>query len=264
MRKAALLGGVAALALGTSVAKADVYVDGDIYKDVDIKILEKVDKFKAVYLDVLVLADAKTAAEAETVFNQDNSYNHACENCAEKVDLITGSVNHNTGITSVNQSGGNLNNQTTSISFAFVDASHRYHGRGRHHYGSALADSQVAGEQKMHHNTIYTVNIVKRDALITKSVNNNSGITAVNQSVGNINNQANAISIAASRKVGVALSDVALGQVNAGNKTTEYKVAKSAQITGSVNANQGITAVNQTAGNMANQSNVVSLSATGF
>lgn len=257
MRKAALLGGVAALALGVSVAKADVYVDGDIKKVVDIDIIEKVDKTKIVYLDVLVLADPKAAAEAETVFNQDNSYNHACENCAEKVDLITGSVTNNTGITSVNQSGGNLNNQTTSISFAFVDASKRY-GFG------ALADSQVAGEQKMYGNTIYTVNIVKRDALITGSVNNNTGITAVNQSVGNINNQANAISIAVSRQVGVALSDVALGQVNAGNQTTEYRVAKSAQINGSVNANQGITAVNQTAGNMANQSNVVSLSATGF
>ena len=260
MRKAALLGGVAALALGVSVAKADVYVDGEVYKNVDIDIIEKVEKFKFVYLDVLVLADAKTAAEAETVFNQDNSYNRACENCAEKVDLITGSVNNNTGITSVNQSGGNLNNQTTSISFAFVDASHRYTG----HHDSALADSQVAGEQKMHWNTIYTVNIVKRDALITRSVNGNTGITAVNQSVGNINNQANAISIAVSRQVGVALSDVALGQVNAGNRTTEYKVAKSAQITGSVNQNTGITQVNQTAGNMANQSNVVSLSATGF
>lgn len=256
MRKAALLGGAAALALGVSVAKADVYVDGSVVKHVDTTLVEKIDKFKFVYLDVFVLADAKTAAEAETVFNQDNSYNHACENCAEKVDLITGSVNYNTGITSVNQSGGNLNNQGTTISFAFVDASHRY--------GSALADAQIAGEQKMHHNTIYTVNIVKRDAKIEGSVNGNSGITAVNQSVGNINNQSNAISIAVSRKVGVALSDVALGQVNAGNSTTEYNVAKSSTIAGSVNYNSGVTQVNQTSGNMANQSNVVSLSATGF
>ncbi len=174
-------------------------------------------------------------------------------------------MNGNVGITSVNQSSGNLNNQGTAISLAFVDASHRYehYGRRRHDDGSALAAAQVSAQQIMTGN-YQDSSFIGRKAVITGSIKGNTGITAVNQSVGNINNQSNAISIALSRKDGVALSDVALGQVNACNTSHEYYDQKTASITGSVNANVGITAVNQTAGNNANQVNVVSLSATGF
>jgi hypothetical protein len=267
MRKAALLGAAAAIALSVSAAKADVYVDGSVEKTVTTNITEWLTKFKTINLVVWVDADAKTAAKADTVVNQANTtyWVDPCPTCDPTVDTITGSINGNTGITSVNQSSGNLNNQGTAISFAFVDASHRYehHGRSRHHHGSALAAAQVSAQQIMTGN-YQESSFTSRAARISGSIKNNTGITTVNQSVGNINNQSNAISVALSRKDGVALSDVALGQVNSCNNSAELYDQKTASITGSVNGNTGITAVNQTAGNNANQMNVVSLSATGF
>lgn len=269
MRKAALLGAVAAVAFGMNTAKADVFVLGNVYKLVTIDINEFVDIDKNVQIKVNIRTQATQGAETESVFNQSNNNNHACENCAEKTDLIIGSILRNSGITSVNQSSGNMNNQGTIISVAFFDASNKFTypvsaGDPTPNDRVSYADAQVVGEQKIHDNTIYSVAILFRDALIRGSINNNSGITAVNQAVGNIANQSNAISIAITKGIGVALSDVALGQFNGRNNVTEDTVFKTAVIARSVNANQGITQVNQTAGVNANQSNVVSVATAGI
>jgi hypothetical protein len=95
-------------------------------------------------------------------------------------------------------------------------------------------------------------------------VNGNTGITQVNQAPGNINNQANGMSLAFTLYNGIALSDTALGQWNSGQTVTEEGVSKFALISGSVNTNTGVTQVNQAAGVLANQSNVVSLAVTGI
>jgi hypothetical protein len=280
MRKATLLAAAATFALGISSAKADVNVHIDVDKWVDINIYELVVKAKIVAIAVLVGVDPHSAAESYTVFNQDNTGNFACEDCAEKSDKITGSILKNTGITSVNQASGNVNNQGSGLSIAFSDGSGAF---GEHppvlvgpngliHHPSlprgGFADSQVAGSQENAGNTIKTIRIFKRDADIEKSINENTGITMVNQATGNVNNQANGISIALSKLNGVALSDVALAQNNTRNNVTEnesgFGVVKNVRTVGSINMNSGITAVNQSAGNFGNQANVVSVAATGF
>jgi hypothetical protein len=253
-----LLSAVAASALFAPSAFADVTVTGDVYKLVDIDINEDIDKVKFVFLDVIVVNTPDKFAEAQTVFNQRNENNKACENCAEKIDEIRNSISGNVGITSVNQSSGNSNNQGTAISFAYdldqppVPPS----------TSDGFAESQVAVAQYMQNNTINSINIVFRDALMYNSVLGNIGITAVNQSAGNINNQGNAISIAFSLSPGVALSDVALGQWNTGNSVFESNVSKQAVINASISLNTGITQVNQSAGNLGNQLNAVSLAVT--
>lgn len=195
----------------------------------------------------------------------ENTGNIVCENCAEKTDLIINSINGNTGITSVNQSSGNNNNQGTVISFG-LDASTPPPppgpGPDPADPNGGFAESQVAGSQYIANNIIRTVNIVFRDALLVNSVNGNTGITAVNQASGNVNNQSNAISIAVSLRAGVSLSDAALGQFVTGNSSIESDVSKSTQALSSISRNTGITQVNQSAGNFGNQSNVVSLSVT--
>ncbi len=113
MRKATLLAAAATFALGLSTARADVYVDIDVYKSVDINIIELVTKLKLVALDVIVHIDPDDAAESSATSTSDNDWNRACENCAEKSDLITNSINDNSGIVSVNQASGNMNNQGT-------------------------------------------------------------------------------------------------------------------------------------------------------
>lgn len=94
---------------------------------------------------------------------------------------IDGSINENTGVVGVNQNAGNMNNQTNSLALAVgPDAVY------------ALAEANLGQENA--HNIVMELNTSKIDS-ITGSVNGNTGIVQVNQSVGNMNNQASAFSI---------------------------------------------------------------------
>jgi hypothetical protein len=272
-RKALLLSAVAASALIASNAWADVAVFGTVDKDVTITVDETLTKLKQVTFTVTITARPNKFAEASTHFNQRNEENTNCENCAEKTDLLQNSVgvigNGNTGITSVNQAGGNNNNQANIISFAFdvpvgppAPPPPPPPNGGSDNTG--FAESQVAGEQIVTRTRIETRSITFRDALIQGSINDNSGITMVNQATGNTNNQANAISIAVSSAAGVALSDAALGQFVTQTSVIEIDVSKRALTSASIIGNSGITQVNQSAGVLGNQANVVSLAITGF
>lgn len=274
MLRKALLGAVAGMALLASPAKADFTLYGDVDKDVDVYIWEGVFKLKLAAFLVLIIDNPEKVAKSQVVFNQRNQDNTACENCAEKLDLIQTSVTGNSGITGVNQATGNMNNQANLVSVAWANFTGGGPGTPDPDDPDAPtpntghANSQVAGEQRLQGNFVDTINVPFRDAIIDRSVNNNTGITQVNQAAGNINNQANGFSLAFTRYNGIALSDTALGQWNIGQGTTrdvtEGDVSKHANIVSSVNFNQGVTQVNQTAGVLANQSNVVSLAVTGL
>ena len=281
MLRKALLSAVAGMALLASPARADFTLYGDVDKDVDVYIWEGVFKLKLAAFLVLIIDQPEKVAKSQVVFNQRNQRNHACENCAEKLDLIVGSINGNAGITSVNQASGNMNNQGNLVSVAWANVSTEDPPGdpppGGDPGNTGHANSQVAGEQILGNgrtatgeretgqgNTVRTVNVPFRDARIETSVNNNSGITQVNQASGNINNQANGMSLAFTFYNGISLSDSALGQWNAGNRAEERGVSKFALVSGSVNNNTGVTQVNQTAGTLANQSNTVSLAVTGL
>ncbi len=278
LRKAALLSAVAGAALLASSASADVFVFGTVDKTVDVTILETITKNKNVFLDVNITDAPEKFAESTALYNQRNQNNRACGNCAEKLDTIVGSILANVGITSVNQASGNMNNQSTVIAFSWdlppVEDPPGDPDPGEDPGLTGFAHAQVAGSQYMFTNIIDTINIVFRDAIMDGSVNSNVGITAVNQSAGNINNQANAISISVSLSNGVALADTALGQFNTGNLNgvndahgpatqSETNVSKQVLINNSISGNIGITQVNQAAGNFANQSNSVALAVTG-
>ncbi|MEJ2122888.1 MAG: hypothetical protein P8Z76_19755 [Alphaproteobacteria bacterium] len=263
MRKLTLLGAAAAFALAANTAKADVFVAADVKLDKDIRVVELIAKVKLVALIAVIQARPQKAAESEALINQSNTNNKACENCAEKIDSIVDSLNGNSGITSVNQASGNMNNQGTVIAFSvanvFTDGDGDGNGPAR-----GFAEAQAAGAQLQQFNTVETINVPFRDAIIRGSINRNSGVVTVNQAPGNLNNQANALSIAVARTLqGVALSEAVLGQKNANNNVTEMNTHKRAVIAGSIRNNSGIVAVNQAAGNMANQTNMVAIAATG-
>jgi hypothetical protein len=94
---------------------------------------------------------------------------------------IDGSINDNIGVVGVNQNAGNMNNQTNSLALAVgPDAVY------------ALAEANLGQENA--HNIVMELNTGKADT-ITGSINGNTGIVQVNQSVGNMNNQASAFSI---------------------------------------------------------------------
>jgi hypothetical protein len=102
---------------------------------------------------------------------------------AQKRAVLRNSVNENAGIITVNQSAGNMNNQSNNIALAVG-------------IGSILALSEADLGQTNSGNLVEEVNTVKL-GLIENAVNNNTGVIAGNQTSGNMNNQGNSISFSA-------------------------------------------------------------------
>lgn len=270
---------VAALSLGAVSASADVETFWDVLKIKNIVVDEDIDITKTINLDVDVDKDADKFAESMAHLNQRNFDNKACENCAEKRDIIDGSIEGNQGIVTFNQSAGNMNNQGTVIAFAF-DV-----GEGDTDYGFAEAQAHVEQDNGAYReytrlddgsidpdapvllvvggHSVDSENILFRDSFIDNSINDNSGIVYVNQSAGQLNNQGNALSVAISLSSGVALAEADLAQLNAFSTVTEADVNKRARMENVGISNQGIVGVNQSSGVAANQANVISIAFTG-
>lgn len=305
---------VALLLFGAKTASADVFVAADVVKLKDIKVVENLTVTKTMLITAVHRAEAEKAAQADVIVDQVNINNEACANCDEKRDVITGAGNNNSGVVSVNQAAGNMNNQGNAVSVAVDVFGVTPPPPGTTpdpDAGTGLAHSQSALEQENGvwakfqlelepltfenasfnlgpvvpgGNSVNTVDILFRDAVITESFNGNSGIVHANQSAGNMNNQANGLAIAVSiAGEGAALSEADLGQVNVLNSvgesdavgsTLEFDedgnfvgvnpapigINKSVRLVSSVNGNSGIVGLNQTAGNLANQANNVSFS----
>lgn len=100
-----------------------------------------------------------------------------------KLALIQGSINDNTGVINVNQNSGNMNNQTNGVAAAVG-------------LGAVVALSDADLGQLNSNNHVDELATVKT-ATIVDSINGNSGIVNVNQSTGNMNNQGNVVSLAA-------------------------------------------------------------------
>lgn len=239
-----------------------VVVTATIDKDKDKRVLELIAKLKVAAILVFGVYVGNSAAESDLIVDQQNvrnTVNHPGLGTVnfESVSLaalISGSVNGNIGITQVNQDTGNMVNQANVLSAAVSG-------------GAVFVDSQAAAQQDNNFNTSTTVESpvefipanAQKTALITNSINRNIGVTLVNQNVGNMNNQLNAVSLAVGLKADFALADAALGQFNTGNLVDEFGTIRTATITGSINNNTGITGVNQATGNMNNQATVISL-----
>ena len=58
---------------------------------------------------------------------------------------------------------------------------------------------------------------------------------------------------------GIVLTDAVLGQKQSGNSVSEYNVLREAVLTDAVKNNTGIISVNQSAGSLGNQANVVAI-----
>jgi hypothetical protein len=277
------------LAFAATPAIAEVHVFATIDKYKDIFVTEDITITKDITVTATVDSTPNSVAEANVVMNQDNTQNSACENCAEKLDTITNSINTNSGISVTNQSAGNNNNQGSSIAVA-VDLGSGGTPPTQPPTGESFANAEASATQQNGWippivdpaaeiivepvgNYVHAVNLVFRDALITGSIDSNTGVVHVNQATGNNNNQANGLAIAVGLRPGggVAIAEADLGQFNtyntvlesndAGGGDAQVGINKSATITGSVNDNTGVIGVNQTVGNMANQANIVAIAA---
>jgi hypothetical protein len=258
------------LAFAAAPASADVDAYATIYKTKDITVTEDINITKTIDIDVEVTVEPVSVAEAFALLNQTNVHNHACTACAEKADLIQRGANSNSGIVTVNQAAGNNNNQGHAIAISIDDIG----GGGPPDDPDGedgFAHAQAHVDQKNAMNRIDAVELAFRDADILGSFNFNSGVIFANQSVGNNNNQGNALAMGASLVgTGVALAEADLGQVNKNNNNFESQLGNNGEPSGhiginktafigrSIIGNSGIVGVNQSAGNNGNQANVVS------
>jgi hypothetical protein len=222
-----------------------IQVYAEIYKDKNVLVCEDVDILKEIRIDVSLEKVYNKAAEALALTEQVNEDNQACENCAEKKSLIVDSIFNQTGVTTVNQATGNMNNQGNVLAFAvdFTEAPDP----------GAFANAEASAHQDVFDNDIDSSNILFRDSLIQSSVNDNTGITLVNQAAGQGNNQLNQASIAVALGGTVSLAEADLGQTVAGNSVFEDFAFKTAVVTNSIRRNSGVTFVNQHSGNNGNQ-----------
>ncbi len=220
---------------------------------------ETITKDKDIDFDVNVTLDTDKAAEAIAVVKGVNDLTFGCENCSEKVATIFNSILDNVGIVNVNQASGHINNQGNVISLA-VDTGPVGNGTGSDSFVEALASVEQLNTLGLN-NTEQTPTL---NASIQDSILRNIGIVNVNQSVGNMNNQHNVIALGVSLNAGVAMSEADLGQENTIVSAVDFVVNRNSQILGSINGNRGIVNVNQTAGVLNNQANVLSIAVTRF
>lgn len=152
-------------------------------------------------LAVSVVGPATSAAEPSIThaqaegdqFNFGNTVVHSefFENRADPTDpanlnrvaSITGSVNRNEGVVGVNQNAGNMNNQHNAIALAVG-------------FEAQVALTETVLGQVNAFNQAFEVETVK-SGVIAGSGSGNSGIVSINQSTGNMNNQATMISFGA-------------------------------------------------------------------
>jgi hypothetical protein len=266
MRRATIALALTALVGALPVpAAANVFVTVEVFKDKDVAVVEHVQKFKFVLIDVFMFQHFEGAAEAQAIANQTNAFNSSGPSGQPganpdnmllfKHAQIERSINNNSGIVGVNQDVGNMVNQANVVALAVTNSE------------SALTHSQAESDQiaafntNVHRESSLALESGNLTANITGSINNNAGVVGVNQNAGNMNNQANLVAMSVGIGSHFALSESALGQINANNTVTEVGTVKFDVIADSVNGNSGIIAVNQSVGNMNNQASAVSVAA---
>lgn len=271
---------------------ADVDVFASISKDKDITITENITIRKTVVIVVAATFDElEGGAEAQALLNVVNGGEEVGNEVngtdpSDPIDqnpeigdeygihlsaVMDGSMNDNVGVWGFNQDVGNMTNQANVVSVAGIADTVDAFAQSQAHVDQLnenntstefeeLRDAET-GELITDPETDPDNFAVNKLASITDSINGNTGVINVNQNSGNMNNQSNAVAAAVGLGAVFALSEADLGQETSHNHVDELSTVKHATITGSINGNSGIVNVNQSAGNMNNQGNVVSVSA---
>lgn len=198
---------------------------------------------------VLAVVAAMDGVSAQALVTQIQIGNAMKEGLNPSVSMVRESFQSNRGIIGANQNTGNLNNQANVQVIAHVS------GEPTIRLGEATV------EQRLVDNTIVTSGAARKD-LIENSFGGMVGIIGINQSAGNLNNQANVVVLTLGKGSGVvALEDSSLGKVNTGNKLMPGPTGpKSDVIVGSFAGFRGLAQVSQSAGDLNQVSNTMNVS----
>jgi len=243
--------------------------------------------------------DPSARADAEAVKNDLNYGNWLLVGASTFTDSVSFSFNDFNGIGQSNQAAGSMNNQGNVVSVAAVGNAKTYASAlaavgdtnvGNHISVNYKPDVTVTTKRVDFDcpwipDYTETTTVVKpscevlhqTDSLIA-SFNNFNGIGQSNQSAGSMNNQNNVVAVAAGVVVGntvggssspfdmckdaVAVSASELALNNTCNSFCVDKAVFTNSMVGSFNGFNGIGQSNQSAGNLNNQANVISVGAS--
>lgn len=199
--------------------------------------------------------EPKAQAAAEAVKNDLNKGNGVdLGDDPVFMDDIRGSFKDFCGIGQSNQSAGNMNNQGNTVAVAFVKSNQAY--------SSSLA---AVGSINVGNDFEVNCSLLKQSDAMCDSFNAFTGIGQSNQAAGQMNNQNNVVGVSAcvedprSAPTMVAMSGSELALTNTCN---EVKISNAVFINSMEGSYKGFTGIgqsNQSAGNMNNQSNAVSV-----
>ncbi|MCK9376125.1 MAG: hypothetical protein M0P73_08250 [Syntrophobacterales bacterium] len=245
----------------------DVSLDGQVTFTKDVTITQtRTDNYTT---RINKLFDPKARADAEAVKNDLNNGNDMWVSNSTFDDTMTGSFQFFQGIGQSNQAASNMNNQGNIVAVAYAGA--------QDVYSSSLAASGVSNSGNFYGGGYsYPCSDLDQTDTMTGSFQYFQGIGQSNQSAGSMNNQNNVVSVAAGvddngsggyfcgwggkgSMVAMAGSELAMNNTN--NTFCLSKADFSTNMSSSFIAFQGIGQSNQSAGNMNNQCNVVSVAA---
>jgi hypothetical protein len=206
---------------------------------------------------VAALARASTgAAVATIVVDQRVVGNRVEEQNISRSTLFENSGRDNFGIVNINQDAGNLNNQANVTVLAIL--------QGGTHVGSAVHGLDIAAMAARADNTAITSG-GHRENRIASSFTGTVGLVNANQSVGNLNSQANLVALS----LGVLavpefafLGDSALGEVAARNSVIREGPGGSRVdvVTDSFGGYRGVALVSQVSGDLNVVRNIATIS----
>jgi len=198
---------------------------------------------------VQAVVDAVGVSSARALVSQTQIGNVMEEGLTASIAVVRDSFQNNRGIIGANQNTGNLNNQANVQVIAHVAE------------GPPIRLGEGTVEQRLVDNTMVTSGAPRQD-LIENSFGGTVGIVGINQSAGNLNNQANVVVLTIGKGSGfVSLEDSSLEKVNTGNKLIQGSPGpKSDVITGSFSGFRGLAQVSQSAGDLNQVSNTMNVS----
>jgi hypothetical protein len=271
LSKHSLLGVTLALAgifvFGASAANADFTVFGSYTATKTQNVTENVTITKTIEFEVFEIINVDAVAEQNILKNQRNEDNVIFDDnalsSAEILDDSGASVN---GLVLINQSPGFQNNQGNEVSITYAASPPVEVG-----LPSGVFTHATASVEQLNNFNSYV-------ALVAGSINSDtigtagslepgpfeggSGIVDINQAAGHINNQNNAQSISIGANSVFALGEVDLGQENTENFVNVFDNVRTDTIAGGAFSGfNGIVKVNQSAGSMNNQANIVNIAA---
>jgi len=195
-----------------------------------------------------------------------NAFNCAIVIGSNLEDYLYNSFNGFNGIGQVNQASGCMDNQGNLVGAAVIT--------GNNVKLSAGAQAKLGNFQNQFFDGQDSKDIVTIPSktyedcfndILNQSFNNFNGLGQANQSAGYMNNQNNVISLAADPGSGiVACADSKLSMCNTCNQAFVCGASVTNNLSNSFSNYHGVGQVNQSAGSMNNQANVVAVCAGGY